>query len=363
MAKNFRSQENLTLWSWNCRSLKNKHASLTQYVRAALIQPDVICLQEAGKGSKPLTGYRLLSDSADPRVALLVKKDLAVTYDSHSTPEITSQTLTIWPAKKGRPKVVICNVYSPPQARSADFDRLLYALNTNITGNDRLFFLGDFNAWSTTWGYRVDRPKGTKLLEVTQHYNLELLTPPGVPTRLGNSVTGDTTPDLAFTNNMRQVQWNNLGETLGSDHFITQIQCNATRFRRPLGKTMLTDWKKYRDAHENRLHKPATAQEWGEYITEIHAKFTKTYQATVDRPAIDNHLAHLWEARRGLVKRWKRQRLNRKLEQRIAQLTDEANTYAAVLTQNNWRTFCDSLKGTLGTKKNLGHLACHDRSC
>lgn len=106
MANTILSQENLTLWSWNCRSLKNKHGSLTQYVQAALIPPDVICLQEAGNGSKSITGYRLLTDTADTRVALLVKKDLAVTYDAQYTPEIAAQTLTIWPVKKGRPKVV-----------------------------------------------------------------------------------------------------------------------------------------------------------------------------------------------------------------------------------------------------------------
>lgn len=63
------------------------------------------------------------------------------------------------------------------------------------------------------------------------------------------------------------------------------------------------------------------------------------------------HLLHLWEARRSLSKRWKRQRLNRKLRLRIAAVTEEAAQYATQLAQTNWANFCGTLKGTLGTKR------------
>lgn len=66
---------------------------------------------------------------------------------------------------------------------------------------------------------------------------------------------------------------------------------------------------------------------------------------------MDKHLLHLWGARRGLTKRWKMQRHNRKLKQRIARITAEAEEYAETLTKNSWHNFCDRLNGTLSTSK------------
>lgn len=66
---------------------------------------------------------------------------------------------------------------------------------------------------------------------------------------------------------------------------------------------------------------------------------------------MDNHLLHLLEARRGLLRRWKRQRHNRKLRIRIAKLNNEAAKYAAHLSRQNWLQTCDSLNGRLSTSR------------
>ncbi|KAH7981097.1 hypothetical protein HPB49_021539 [Dermacentor silvarum] len=58
---------------------------------------------------------------------------------------------------------------------------------------------------------------------------------------------------------------------------------------------------------------------------------------------------HIWEARRGLTRRWKRQKYNRKLKIKIAELPSQAEEYAWTLAKNNWLAKCDSLKGSLGT--------------
>lgn len=217
---------------------------------------------------------------------------------------------------------------------------------------DRLIITGDFNAWHTTWGYAKDRPKGTRLLEAIQRFDYILLTTPGRPTRMGNSVNRDTTPDLAITNNARAMLWNVLDDTLGSDHNIVEITYETAQLRRPLGKAKITNWTKYREQQEvGNGPKPGTIAGWTRYIKGLYDENTKIYQTTADTPAIDNHLTHLWEARRGLTKRWRRQKLNRKLRLRIAEITEKANAYAKELYHNNWRTFCDSLRGTLSTKK------------
>ncbi|KAH7931897.1 hypothetical protein HPB49_025800 [Dermacentor silvarum] len=59
-------------------------------------------------------------------------------------------------------------------------------------------------------------------------------------------------------------------------------------------------------------------------------------------PEVDNHLLHLWEARHCLVRRWRRQKHNRKLKIRIAELTQRAAEYAAQLADSNWVDRCNT---------------------
>ncbi|CAN7947050.1 unnamed protein product, partial [Ixodes pacificus] len=70
---------------------------------------------------------------------------------------------------------------------------------------------------------------------------------------------------------------------------------------------------------------------------------------TVSDP--DARLLHLWEARRSLLKRGRRQKLNRKLKIKIAQLTEEALQYATQLAQFNRQLMTNKLQGTLGTAR------------
>lgn len=95
-----------------------------------------------------------------------------------------------------------------------------------------------------------------------------------------------------------------------------------------------------------------------QHLRDAHIQTTKTIQRTVETPEVDRRLLHLWEARKGLLKRWKRQRLNRKLRLRIEKITDEARNYANELTQQNWVQFCTSLKGTLSTAQTWAILRC-----
>ncbi|KAM7303068.1 uncharacterized protein ISCGN_018576 [Ixodes scapularis] len=92
-------------------------------------------------------------------------------------------------------------------------------------------------------------------------------------------------------------------------------------------------------------------EEWTRQVMEEVTKHTKTIQLTSDNPEVDPHLLHLWEARQGLLKRWKKQKRNRKLKVRIALLTREAEEYAEKLGIQNWNQLCDRLQGTLSNRK------------
>ncbi|KAH7954537.1 hypothetical protein HPB49_019531 [Dermacentor silvarum] len=152
--------------------------------------------------------------------------------------------------------------------------------------------------------------------------------------------------------------WTNLEENLGSDHSIISISVNSPKIRRPRGQATITDWKAYRQNQPNtQLNNAAT---WAEQIRTAYRRTTKKVALTDDVPAVDSHLLHLWEAKRSLIKRWKRQRHNRKLKLRIAKLSQEANEYAQHLDDDNWIQLCASMQGTLHTNKNVGHTPQYD---
>lgn len=66
-------------------------------------------------------------------------------------------------------------------------------------------------------------------------------------------------------------------------------------------------------------------------------------------PDVDNHLLDMLEARRSLIRHWRRQHHDRKLRNRIPNLGVEAERYTDELTRENWHGLCDKLQGTLGT--------------
>lgn len=141
-----------------------------------------------------------------------------------------------------------------------------------------------------------------------------------------------------------------LPETLVSDHHIIQLSVAHTRKQTKTRIARLTEWQSFR----NDLDVETTIidiEDWFKNVLKTAERYTKDIQLDVDTPAVDAHLLHLWEARRGLLKRWKRQKLNRKLRKRIFLLTEQAQDYANRLARQNWHAFCDKLQGTLSTKK------------
>lgn len=345
-----RNTENLEVWQWNCRTLRNKHAALAQYIQSAPVLPDIICLQEIGQITQKLKGYETYSNPDYPRVATFARKDLALSVTYMPQHDTQHQILTVWPCKRNKAKTVIVNIYSAPRERAPRFDTLIIYAISDMERKDKLLVVGDFNAPHSAWGYNKDSVKGKLLVETTDRYGLELITIPGCYTRLGNSVAADTTPDLAFSSHPGESRWTNLEENLGSDHNIVSIGLNSPKIRRTLGRACITDWTVYRDKQEQLIF-TEDIETWVEQIRETHGRATREITTTSDITAVDSRLIHLWEARRSLTRRWKRQRLNRKLKIRIAQLTQEANAYAQTLENTNWHQFCESLHGTLHTKK------------
>ncbi|XP_070392583.1 uncharacterized protein [Dermacentor albipictus] len=131
------------------------------------------------------------------------------------------------------------------------------------------------------------------------------------------------------------------------------------KHRKHRGQARLTNWSLFREFEGPQLDSPIEDYEqWAESLLAAREKVTRTLHTSEDVPAVDNHLLHLWEARRGLTRRWKKQKHNRKLKIKIAEITRQAEEYAWTLAKNNWLIKCDSLRGGLGVKSTWSLLRC-----
>lgn len=139
--------------------------------------------------------------------------------------------IEIIPSRKEEGSLFILNIYSP--SRHKPKFGPLFRKVLSVAHKQALVVVGDFNAPHAAWGYSIENIKGRSLWADAQHEGLTLITDPQAPTRIGNSVTNDTTPDLTFTKNVAVSQWTNMQESLGSDHYIvvTTVQAGPRKKR------------------------------------------------------------------------------------------------------------------------------------
>ncbi|KAH8027796.1 hypothetical protein HPB51_010361 [Rhipicephalus microplus] len=67
-----------------------------------------------------------------------------------------------------------------------------------VVGREPILIVGDFDGPSKVWGYRREEKRGLKRAELASMLDLSLHTDLFYPTRIGNSVTRDTCPDVTF---------------------------------------------------------------------------------------------------------------------------------------------------------------------
>ncbi|KAH7957542.1 hypothetical protein HPB52_020019 [Rhipicephalus sanguineus] len=130
---------------------------------------------------------------------------------------------------------------------------------------------------------------------------LTLHTDPAYPTRVGNSVTRDTCPDLTLTKNIKYADWVNTEETLGSDHCILNTTIRTHPLAKPYGEAKLPDYTKFRQIYANST--PIEEQgyhAWSQQLVSTLRSTETQIKLSEATPAVDNHLLHLWAARRSL---------------------------------------------------------------
>lgn len=238
------------IWQWNCRGFAKKRCNLQLLVQSVKIPPDVMAQQETGKAVK-LPGYKAFQSDRDHKTAVLIKHNIPASWTQFDSVEISHDFITILPTKRGAAKLFILNVYSNPKVQHHLFN-LLFSLARREAGPHTLVVLGDFNAPHTAWGYSKCTKKGNDLWNQEQIHHFTIETEPNTPTRIGNSVQKDSTPDLTFTLHAKQVRWKTTDESLGSDHFIIQIDLELTHtIKKTHQQQHLTHCHEFRNARES----------------------------------------------------------------------------------------------------------------
>lgn len=338
----------LSVWQWNCRGYGRKQSALSLYIAQQDSPPAAILLQELNMMPIKLKDY--ITYQQDQYTATLVHKQYTAILQDSLDVDTSHCHVTILPIKRGAAGIHILNVYSPPKDRNPKLAQLIRGFLERAKKEPAIIG-GDFNAPHPSWGYPSATPKGRKLEEAMNQEGLTLLTDIEFPTRLGNSVSRDTCPDLTMVRNVRSPNWKNLDQHLGSDHYILMTEFDSVRCKRKIGEARITEWDKWRESRANKEISIQSIEEWTRDVVEEIKSHTKIVNTTEDTPAVDSRLLHIWEARRALTRRWKRQKHNKKLKRRIEVLNREAESYAISLTKQNWNALCDQIRGKLSVSK------------
>lgn len=353
-----RPDSKLIVWQWNCASFRRRRPQLVQFIKTREPQerPHVILLQETGMETITLPGYRAVSSLAENGhgIATLIAKKCA--FQEHDlrlgNTKLEASLVEIIPNSWLKNSVYVMNVYCSPRDNRQTF----YSLTTKASSKARetpLVMAGDFNAPHEAWGYVRSIPKGCRLMQAVTDSSLELITDPHYPTRMGNSISRDTTPDLAFVKNAPRAEWHNLQENLGSDHYIVEISlpvCAATQ-----RAFKIVDWDAFRKRRKDDNEEYETFADLVAKLKKDVAAVTKTVETDLKLDRMDARLAHLVEAKNSLTARWKTQKLNRNLRKRIAALNREIELHCKELGQQQWNEICASVDGQMraGGKWNL----------
>nr|XP_050042883.1 uncharacterized protein LOC126540140 [Dermacentor andersoni] len=308
--------------------------------------------------------FRTAAGSNGRGVCTLVRKGL--TYVEHellSKSPIEHTMVEVVTGKKQKESTFLVNVYSSPSHGKQKFKALLHKACKVAGPDNRLVICGDFNAPNQAWGYPKTLAKGRDLMQDATDLGLNLMTDPAYPTRIGNSITRDKTPDLTFIRSngggMEDFEWRNTGHELGSDHYIVEVVVplgGNDGVGRSLRKHRFTDWDAFRGLLPEEQTEITDIEEWSAEIVNKVEKATKEVETDERVHRVDSHLAHLIAAKQFILSRWKTQRTNRKLRKKVAELNREIESHSRVLCTQEWNEVCNAADGQMHCGKTWSML-------
>ncbi|KAG0434343.1 hypothetical protein HPB47_019171 [Ixodes persulcatus] len=355
-----RQQQPLRVWQWNCRGLGRKRGNLQLHIRNAEHMPDVLAFQES-HDSVHLSGYvrfevpveaAVRGPRASKPVHTFVRKGIPTIQHEPVVDNGPHILLELLPRRKEQRHVFLLNVYSPPKDQSKA-EAIILAEVLRVAKDTPLLVVGDFNANHAEWGHLHTLPKAVSIQECVDEHDYTILNDFRYPTRNGNSVSRNTTPDLSMTRKIGKVSWTNTGVSLGSDHYVLEMLLPVEGISAPAKrKVLVTDWDAFR--RNRNASAPTTIEELRGWIDDLLSSaelVTVESNASSTSGVSDSKLWHMWQAHRSLQARWQAQaRRNGKLRRRIARLERDIEIYADQLDRQQWGQVCDGLNGNLHRK-------------
>ncbi|KAH9381623.1 hypothetical protein HPB48_004620 [Haemaphysalis longicornis] len=218
------------------------------------------------------------------------------------------QEVVAVPLSFGRRTLLVASTYVHPPLPGANFDwmrqlRSLYPRDEVVIG-------GDFNALSTTSGYRVTNIRGRNLEESAEDADLILVNDLSCPTRLGQSPSQrDTIPDLTWATPSTVSLWKCDSSSWGSDHYPIWMTLFGTA-RKINKKVQYVDWPRFRELQcfETERHRNSNLDSLTILLSRILIAAngaTTVVQVDQDTPAPDRHLINLWNVRDDVQERYR----------------------------------------------------------
>ncbi|KAH7934813.1 hypothetical protein HPB52_000510 [Rhipicephalus sanguineus] len=162
------------------------------------------------------------------------------------------------------------------------------------------------------------------------------------------------TPNLTLTKNVAGATWHNTFDDLGSDHriLVTHIPRENDATQSSNQRKRLVDWDKFREIRGQSTSPPTSnIKSWCENVISNVREATQIMEADIPLDRLDSNLMHLWQAKESLQARWRKQRHQRGLRKKIAQLNKDIEAYCRQLNEQQWEEICRDMGRQLGASQ------------
>ncbi|KAH6947741.1 hypothetical protein HPB50_021113 [Hyalomma asiaticum] len=165
----------------------------------------------------------------------------------------------------------------------------------------------------------------------------------------------ETTPDLTFIFNTKPENsvWRNTNKDSGSDHMIIEIKITPSRDTQH-GNNRTFEWADWETLRNKRdIHQESSADKiddiaaWIQNLSEDIRSATQTTETDIETPKVDSRLAHLIEAKNSVLSRWEKQRVNRRLRKKIAEINRTTEEHCQTFCKQQWNELCNEIDGQL----------------
>lgn len=222
-------------------------------------EPDIIVLQET-RGTFSKRGYNHFVEPSirQKQRGTIVPNipTMTTTYVRKSIPTIQIETAHInthtaehvaTRSDIGQHTLDIVNCYWIPNQQDFTVAQLR-SIQARPSRQRSTLLLGDFNSHHVAWGYTQTTSLGRKLDNLTSNQHFTLLNDTTQATRIGTAQEQDTIPDLTWIRSHLPATWENTQDSLGSDHYILEIQIQLRKKRgAPIAnyrRTKIVNWPK-----------------------------------------------------------------------------------------------------------------------